>query len=110
MNILITNIKQEIINNIESLLNEKADISLLNDKISSVDFNVLKDYINTVDFELKQKMETMFNEYMNIINTNIQNLNNKVNIEEYNSTINKIRKELKIKIDNNEFNYVMKIK
>ena len=104
MNILITNIKKEIINNIESLLNEKADISLLNDKISSVDFNVLKDYINTVDFELKQKMETMFNEYMNIINTNIQNLNNKVNIEEYNSTINKIRKELKIKIDNNEFN------
>ena len=107
MNILITNIKQEIINNIESLLNEKADISLLNDKISSVDFNVLKDYINTVDFELKQKIETMFNEYMNIINTNIQNLNNKVNIEEYNSTINKIRKELKIKIDNNEFNNAM---
>ena len=107
MNILITNIKQEIINNIESLLNEKADISLLNDKISSVDFNVLKDYINTVDFELKQKMETMFNESMNIINTNIQNLNNKVNIEEYNSTINKIRKELKIKIDNNEFNNAM---
>jgi len=107
MNILITNIKQEIINNIESLLNEKADISLLNDKISSVDFNVLKDYINTVDFELKQKMETMFNESMNIINTNVQNLNNKVNIEEYNSTINKIRKELKIKIDNNEFNNAM---
>ena len=107
MNILITNIKQEIINNIESLLNEKADISLLNDKISSVDFNVLKDYINTVDFELKQKMETMFNEYMNIVNTNMQNLNNKVNIEEYNSTINKIRKELKIKIDNNEFNNAM---
>ena len=49
----------------------------------------------------------MFNEYMNIINTNIQNLNNKVNIEEYNSTINKIRKELKIKIDNNEFNNAM---
>ena len=107
MNILITNIKKEIINNIESLLNEKADISLLNDKISSVDFNVLKDYINTVDFELKQKIETMFNESMNIINTNIQNLNNKVNIEEYNSTINKIRKELKIKIDNNEFNNAM---
>ena len=107
MNILITNIKQEIINNIESLLNEKADISLLNDKISSVDFNVLKDYINTVYFELKQKMEAMFNEYMNIVNTNMQNLNNKVNIEEYNSTINKIRKELKIKIDNNEFNNAM---
>lgn len=111
LNILITNMKQEIITNLESLLNEKADISLLNDKISSVDFNVLKDYINTVDFELKQKMETLFNEYMNIIQTNMQEinllLNNKVNIDEYNSTINKIRKDLKIKIDNNEFNNAM---
>ena len=111
LNILITNIKQEIITNLESLLNEKADISLLNDKISSVDFNVLKDYINTVDFELKQKMETLFNENMNIIQTNMQEINlivnNKVNIDEYNSTINKIRKDLKIKIDNNEFNNAM---
>ena len=126
VNILITNIKQEIITNIESLLNEKADISLLNDKISSVDFNVLKDYINTIDFELKQKMEIMFNEYMNIMNKNIQNLNleinskseenikelnsilhKKVNFEDYNTALNKIRKELKIKVDNNEFNSAM---
>ena len=76
---VISNIKEEIITNIESLLNEKADLSLLNDKISSVDFNVLKDYINTIDYELKQKMETMFNEYMNITNTNLQNLNNELN-------------------------------
>ena len=126
VNILITNIKQEIITNIESLLNEKADISLLNDKISSVDFNVLKDYINTIDFELKQKMEIMYNEYMNIMNKNIQNLNleinskseenikelnsilnKKVNFEDYNTALNKIRKELKIKVDNNEFNSAM---
>ena len=126
ISLVISNIKEEIITNIESLLNEKADLSLLNDKISSVDFNVLKDYINTIDYELKQKMETMFNEYMNITNTNLQNLNNelnsksegnikkinsllnnKVNIDEYNMALNKIKKELNIKIDNTEFNNAM---
>ena len=126
ISLVISNIKEEIITNIESLLNEKADLSLLNDKISSVDFNVLKDYINTIDYELKQKMEAMFNEYMNITNTNLQNLNNelnsksegnitklnsllnnKVNIDEYNMALNKIKKELNIKIDNTEFNNAM---
>ena len=126
ISLVISNIKEEIITNIESLLNEKADLSLLNDKISSVDFNVLKDYINTIDYELKQKMETMFNEYMNITYTNLQNLNNelnsksegnitklnsllnnKVNIDEYNMALNKIKKELNIKIDNTEFNNAM---
>ena len=126
ISLVISNIKEEIITNIESLLNEKADLSLLNDKISSVDFNVLKDYVNTIDYELKQKMETMFNEYMNITNTNLQNLNNelnsksegnitklnsllnnKVNIDEYNMALNKIKKELNIKIDNTEFNNAM---
>ena len=125
-NILLSNIKQEIISNIESLLNEKADISLVNDKISSVDFNVLKDYINTVDFELKQKMETIFNEYMNITNKNISNLNkefttktkkdfkeingilkNKINLEEFNASLTQLQKELNIKINNNEFNTAM---
>ena len=126
ISLVISNIKEEIITNIESLLNEKADLSLLNDKISSVDFNVLKDYTNTIDYELKQKMETMFNEYMNITNTNLKNLNNelnsksegnikkinsllnnKVNIDEYNMALNKIKKELNIKIDNTEFNNAM---
>ena len=127
INILITDLKQELITNLEGLLNNKADISLLNDKISSVDFNVLKDYINTVDLELKQKMETMFNEYINIINSNIENLHkeitsksetdktqinsilkNKVNLDEYNLLLNKIQKELNDKINNNEFNIAMK--
>ena len=125
-NILISNIKQEIISNTESLLNEKADISLVNDKISSVDFNVLKDYINTVDFELKQKMETIFNEYMNITNKNITNLNkefntktkkdfkeinnllkNKINIEEFNASLNQLQNELNLKINNYEYNNAM---
>jgi hypothetical protein len=127
INILITDLKQELITNLEGLVNNKADISLLNDKISSVDFNVLKDYINTVDLELKQKMETMFNEYINIINSNIENLHkeitsksetdktqinsilkNKVNLDEFNLLLNKIQKELNDKINNNEFNIAMK--
>ena len=127
INILITDLKQELITNLEGLLNNKADISLLNDKISSVDFNVLKDYINTVDLELKQKMETMFNEYINIINSNIENLHkeitsksetdktqinsilkNKINLDEFNLLLNKIQKELNDKINNNEFNIAMK--
>ena len=127
INILITDLKQELLTNLEGLLNNKADISLLNDKISSVDFNVLKDYINTVDLELKQKMETMFNEYINIINSNIENLHkeitsksetdktqinsilkNKVNLDEFNLLLNKIQKELNDKINNNEFNIAMK--
>ena len=127
INILITDLKQELITNLEGLLNNKADISLLNDKISSVDFNVLKDYINTVDLELKQKMETMFNEYINIINSNIENLHkeitsksetdktqinsilkNKVNLDEFNLLLNKIQNELNDKINNNEFNIAMK--
>ena len=126
-NILITDLKQELITNLEGLLNNKADISLLNDKISSVDFNVLKDYINTVDLELKQKMETMFNEYINIINSNIENLHkeitsksetdktqinsilkNKIILDEFNLLLNKIQKELNDKINNNEFNIAMK--
>ena len=127
INLLITDLKQELITNLEGLLNNKADISLLNDKISSVDFNVLKDYINTVDLELKQKMETMFNEYINIINSNIENLHkeiisksetdktqinsilkNKINLDEFNLLLNKIQKELNDKINNNEFNIAMK--
>ena len=127
INLLITDLKQELITNLEGLLNNKADISLLNDKISSVDFNVLKDYINTVDLELKQKMETMFNEYINIINSNIENLHkeitsksetdktqinsilkNKVNLDEFNLLLNKIQKELNDKINNNEYNIAMK--
>ena len=126
MNILITEIKQELITNFENLLNEKADITLLNDKISSIDFNVLKDYINTVDYELKQKIDTTFNEYMNITNLNIEKLNNifiskskndknelniilkdKVNIEELNTIINQIKKEINIKVNNIEFQNAM---
>ena len=126
INILLTELKQELITNFENLLNEKADITLLNDKISSIDFNILKDYINTIDFDLKQKMETMFNECMNITNTNMDNLNkemllninnnksqinsllnSKVNIDELNISLNQIKKELNVKVNNIEFKNAM---
>ena len=126
INILLTELKRELITNFENLLNEKADITLLNDKISSIDFNILKDYINTIDFDLKQKLETMFNECMNITNTNMENLNkemllninnnksqinsllnSKVNIDELNISLNQIKKELNVKVNNIEFKNAM---
>ena len=54
------NIKKEInskkmnFSDIEQILKNKADISLLNDKISVIDFNNLKEYIKNIDYELKQ--------------------------------------------------------
>ena len=122
INILITELKQELITNFENLLQEKADITLLNDKISSIDFNILKDYITTIDYDLKQKMESMFNDYINITNTNMENLNkemlsnitnnksqinsllnSKANIDELNIALNQIKKELNNKVNNIEF-------
>ena len=122
INILITELKQELITNFENLLHEKADITLLNDKISSIDFNILKDYITTIDYDLKQKMESMFNDYINITNTNMENLNkemlsnitnnksqinsllnSKANIDELNISLNQIKKELNNKVNNIEF-------
>ena len=126
INLLITELKQELITNFENLLKEKADLSLLNDKISSIDFNILKDYINTIDFDLKQKMDSVFNDYMSITNLNIEKLNNmfisksqsdlndiniilkeKVNITELNKLINQLKQELEIKVDNIEFKNAM---
>ena len=122
INILITELKQELITNFENLLHEKADITLLNDKISSIDFNILKDYITTIDYDLKQKMESMLNDYINITNTNMENLNkemlsnitnnksqinsllnSKANIDELNIALNQIKKELNNKVNNIEF-------
>ena len=122
INILITELKQELITNFENLLHEKADITLLNDKISSIDYNLLKEYITTLDYDLKKKMESMFNDYINITNTNMENLNkemvsnitnnksqinslinSKANIDELNIALNQIKKELNNKVNNIEF-------
>ena len=113
------------ISEIQQLLNNKADISLLKDKISYEDFNNLKDYINNIDYELKQKMDLQnFNDYLNTFNSNLDNLHNelltkadanelnnllrnKVNIEEINRSLSSIKNDMKLKVNTMEFNNAM---
>ena len=114
------------IKDLDNILQTKADISLVNDKISSIDFNVLKDYINTVDYELKQKMESMYNDYLNILNQNLENfnasiaskaktdfdsiykiLNKKVNIDDLKNSLNELNQELDNKVNINIFEQAM---
>ena len=107
---------------IQQLLNNKADISLLKDKISINDFNNLKEYINNMDYELKQKVDIQnFTDYLNTFNSNLDNmhnellskadinemnqlLSNKVNIEEINQSLNKIKGEMNLKANKIDFN------
>ena len=107
---------------IQQLLNNKADISLLKDKISINDFNNLKEYINNMDYELKQKVDIQnFTDYLNTFNSNLDNmhnellskadinemnqlLSNKVNIEEINQSLNKIKGDMNLKANKIDFN------
>ena len=130
INILSENIANEMknkanISDINQLLNNKADISLLKDKVSNIDLNNLKEYINNIDYELKQKMDIQsFNDYLNTFNSNIDNLHNelltkadnnemnillrnKVNIEEINYSLNNIKKDMNLKVNNIDFNNAM---
>ena len=113
------------ISEIQQLLDNKADISLLKDKISYVDFNNLKEYMSNIDYELKQKMDMQsFNDYLNTFNSNLDNmhnelltkadanevdnlLRNKVNIDEINRSLNSIRNDMKLKVNTMEFNNAM---
>ena len=130
LNILSNNLKNEIknkmnISDIEQLLSNKADISLLNDKISLMDFNDLKQHINNIDYELKQKLDVQnFNDYLNTFNSNLDNMNNdllskadinevnnllrnKVNIEDINQSLNIIKNDMNLKVNNMDFNNAM---
>lgn len=84
LNNLSSNIKKELdskinMSDIQSSLDNKADLSLLKDKISLMDFNNLKEYIKNIDFELKQKIDTdNFNNCLNTVNTNIDNIHNEL--------------------------------
>ena len=113
------------ISEIQQLLDNKADIALLKDKISYVDFNNLKEYMSNIDYELKQKMDMQsFNDYLNTFNSNLDNmhnelltkadanevdnlLRNKVNIDEINRSLNSIRNDMKLKVNTMEFNNAM---
>ena len=113
------------ISEIQQLLDNKADIALLKDKISYVDFNNLKEYMSNIDYEVKQKMDMQsFNDYLNTFNSNLDNmhnelltkadanevdnlLRNKVNIDEINRSLNSIRNDMKLKVNTMEFNNAM---
>ena len=113
------------ISEIQQLLDNKADISLLKDKISYIDFNNLKECINNIDYELKQKMDIQnFTDYLNTFNSNLDNmhnelltkadanevnnlLRNKVNIEEINRSLSSIKNDMKLKVNSMEFNNAM---
>lgn len=126
LNNLSSNIKKELdgkisMSDIQSSLDNKADLSLLKDKISLIDFNNLKEYIKNMDFELKQKIDIdNFNNCINTINKNIDNIHNeliskaeiddvnlslkkKINIED----INNLKNDINLKVDRNEFNNAM---
>ena len=130
LSILSNNLKKELenkmnISDIEKILNNKADISLLNDKISVMDFNNLKEYIKNIDYELKQKLDIQnFNDYLNTFNSNLDNmhneliskadineinniLRNKINKEDINHLLNNIQNDLNLKVNNNDFNNAM---
>ena len=130
LNILSNNLKNEIknkmnISDIEQLLSKKADISLLNDKISLMDLNELKQHINNIDYELKQKLDIQnFNDYLNTFNSNLDNMNNdllskadinevnnllrnKVNIEDINQSLNNIKNDMNLKVNSMDFNNAM---
>lgn len=128
--ILSNNLKKEMenkinISDIGQILNNKADISLLNDKISIMDFNNLKEYIKNIDYELKQKLDVQnFNDYLNSFNSDFKNINvdlltkidraevnnllkNKVNKEDINNSINDLKNDINLKVNNLDFNNAM---
>ncbi len=126
----INNLSKEIdnkmnVSDIEQLLNQKADISLLNEKISLTDFNDIKEYLNNISYELKQKIDIdNFNNYLNTFNSNLDNmhnelllkadisdvnnwLKNKVNTEDMNYSLNNIKNGLNAKVNTLDFNNAM---
>ena len=126
----INNLSKEIdnkmnISDIEQLLNQKADISLLNEKISLTNFNDIKEYLNNISYELKQKIDIdNFNNYLNTFNSNLDNmhnelllkadisdvnnwLKNKVNTEDMNYSLNNIKNGLNAKVNTLDFNNAM---
>lgn len=113
------------ITEIEEILNNKADISLLNDKMSLADFNDLKEYLNNISYELKLKVDAeSFNDYLNTFNSNMDNmhnelltkadvndvnnwLKNKVNTEDMDHSLNNLNNNINLKVSKIDFNNAM---
>jgi len=126
----INNLAKEIdnkinISEIEEILNNKADISLLNDKMSVADFNDIKEYLNNISYELKLKVDAeSFNDYLNTFNSNMDNmhneiltkadvndvnnwLKNKVNKEDMEHSLNNLNNDINLKVSKIDFNNAM---
>lgn len=126
----INNLAKEIdnkinISEIEEMLNNKADISLLNDKMSVADFNDIKEYLNNISYELKLKVDAeSFNDYLNTFNSNMDNmhneiltkadvndvnnwLKNKVNKEDMEHSLNNLNNDINLKVSKIDFNNAM---
>ena len=97
-------------NEIESMLSNKLNNNnllnnnlLLNDKLSINDF---KEYIDNISLELKQKLDiSKFNNIILTFNSNFENIHKDINSK---ADIKNILDILKTKIDNDNFNKIIK--
>ena len=88
------------LNNNNNLLNNNL---LLNDKLSINDF---KEYIDNISLELKQKLDiSKFNNIISTFNSNFENIHKDINSK---ADIKNILELLKTKIDNDNFNKIIK--
>ena len=122
------NINKDIsnkMNDISYIINNKADINLLDQKVSVMELDSIRDFINSISIELKEKINiSNFDNYLNKLNMNIDNIHNelqtkaninevlkwlrkKVNIEDINNLINNIKNDINDKINSTEFNNAM---
>ena len=97
-------------NEIDTILSNKLNINnllnnnlLLNDKLSVNDF---KEYIDNISLELKQKLDiSKFNNIISTFNSNFENIHKDINSK---ADIKNILELLKTKIDNDNFNNIIK--
>ena len=97
-------------NEIDTILSNKLNNNnllnnnlLLNDKLSVNDF---KEYIDNISLELKQKLDiSKFNNIISTFNSNFENIHKDINSK---ADIKNILELLKTKIDNDNFNKIIK--
>ena len=97
-------------NEIDTILSNKLNNNnllnnnlLLNDKLSINDF---KEYIDNISLELKQKLDiSKFNNIISTFNSNFENIHKDINSK---ADIKNILELLKTKIDNDNFNNIIK--
>ena len=121
----LNNLYTTIQNDTKLLLGKKADISMLDSKISTDDLKKLREYINKIDIELKQKVDTEnLNSILESINADFENihmelnsktsdndleqiLNTKVDIKNFDDALKNIKIELETKLSSDDFSNAM---